>query len=141
MALRVTKADGALTRALRQLGVAVPAAPHKHRAKPTEVHGKRFASQLEANYYAQLVQRQRLGEIDHLETQPRFALLVTTPSGVPVRIGEYRADFRYRVVATGETVVVDTKGQDLAFGKWKRRHAEAQYGIAVQIVNRLGHRR
>lgn len=117
---------------------------HKYGAKPTVVDGIRFPSLKESRRYQELRLLEKAGEIWDLELQPRFPLCVPSTTGTARgaakalvgtfdgRIGEYRADFAYHD-RTGR-VVEDSKGYDVPLQKWKRRHAETQYGLTVRIV-------
>jgi hypothetical protein len=106
---------------------------HKYGAKPKTVDGIRFASTKEATRYQELKLLEKAGEIRNLQLQPRFYLWV--PGGdIDHALGEYRADFSYTENRNHEVVVEDVKGFDVPLGKWKRRHAEAQYGIQVRLI-------
>lgn len=72
----------------------------------TSVDGYTFSSKREANRYCQLKILARVGEIDELELQPRFALLVNGH-----KVCTYIGDFRYRLVSTGASVVEDVKSK------------------------------
>ena len=98
---------------------------HKYHARPTTVDGIRFASQKEARRYQELRLLERAGEITQLELQPRYRL----DAAGGEFIGEYRADFRY--LSVGVEVVEDVKGVRTSLYRWKKRHVEAQYGIAI----------
>lgn len=97
---------------------------NKYRAKPTVIDGIRFASKLEAARYADLLLRQRLGEISGLELQVRYALHVNG-----VKICDYIADFRYREGA--RTVVEDAKGVRTRDYAMKARLMLAVHGITI----------
>lgn len=119
----------------KALGLDVKAG-QKFNAKRTELHGITFDSQKEANYYAELLIRVRRGEVEDVQVQPKFPLYVhALATGSPAaQIGVYRGDFRYRVVATREHVVIDCKGMRTPLYRWKKKHVEAQYGIQIQEV-------
>jgi hypothetical protein len=104
-------------------------AASKYRAIKTEVDGVLFDSKREAAHYCELKLRQKAGEIDLLELQPEFALVV---SGVVV--GKYRADFRYVLTHNGELVVDDSKGFRTPVYRLKKKIVEAIYGIEIQEV-------
>jgi len=74
--------------------------------------GAVFQSIREAEAYQKLLAMERCGHIVALQVQPRFALQDSfdTKWGKHVRPVYYIADFRYKEIATGETVVVDAKG-------------------------------
>lgn len=105
------------------------------RAARVGLHGRWFGSLKEGRRYSELLQLQRAGQIAELELQVRFELSVTQPNGGVVRIGEYRADFRYRTTAARvvvvEQIIEDTKGVRTPLYKWKKAHFEAQYGFAI----------
>lgn len=100
---------------------------HKYGAKPTEVDGIKFASKKEANRYSELKIMEQAGDISCLELQPRYPLTVDG-----VKVGEYRADFRYR--RNGATVVEDVKGVRTVIYRMKKKIVEAQYGITIVEV-------
>lgn len=105
----------------------------KYGAIPTEVDGIRFASRAEARRYGVLRLLEAAGEIADLELQPSFELVVNG-----VKVATYRADFRYRDVATGETVVEDVKGGRATVTpvyRLKRRLVLALYGIEIKEVS------
>ena len=104
----------------------------KYRAEPTDVDGHRFASQREAARYGELKLQLQAGAITGLELQPTYPLTVIGPDGIAVEIGRYLADFRYQ--RQGRTVVEDAKGMRTPIYSWKKRHVEAQYGIAIVEV-------
>lgn len=91
-----------------------------------------FPSKAEANRYATLRLMQEHNQISDLECQPSFPLLVAQPSGKFTKIATYYADFRYR--EGSKTVIEDVKGLETDVFKLKKKHAEAQYGITINIV-------
>ena len=102
---------------------------HKYHAIPTVLDGVRFASQAEARRYRELTLLQAAGEIDRLECQPRFPLVVNG-----VKVGEYRGDFRYTETATGRVVTEDVKGVRTQVYTLKKRLVEALYGVKIAEV-------
>lgn len=107
--------------------------PHKYGAKACVIDGIRFPSQAEGRRYAELKLLEKAGEIASLQRQPKFALYVRTPIEM-VQLGDYYADFEYWDTRSNCRVVEDVKGWDVPLQKWKRQHAEAQYGITVQLI-------
>lgn len=97
----------------------------------TEIDGIRFASKREASRYAELKLLQRIGEIVELECQPRYPL---TLNGV--KLATYVADFRYRVVASGEIVVEDVKSKPTITDVYrlKKKLMLALHGISLKEV-------
>jgi hypothetical protein len=107
----------------------------KYGAKATEVEGIRFASRLEAARYVELRTLESAGLISGLQCQPRYPLTaVNVASGEVFSLGVFIADFRYQT-PQGE-VIEDAKGMDLPLGRWKRRHAECEYGISVELIRK-----
>lgn len=122
---------------------------HKYGAVPTEVDGIRFASKKEARRYQELRLLEKAGEIAALELQPRFALIAVPVSDQPtlkrgdsvcmvgralgVKVGEYRADFRYTERGRGD-IVEDVKGVRTPVYRLKKKMVEAQYGIEIREV-------
>ena len=102
---------------------------NKYGAIPTRVDGRLFASQAEARRYQELKLLQAAGEIDRLECQPRFPLVVNG-----VKVGEYRGDFRYTETATGRVVTEDVKGVRTQVYTLKKRLVEALYGVKIAEV-------
>ena len=84
-----------------------------------------FDSVRECERYKQLKSLQRSETVCELELQPRFELSING-----VRLGEYRADFRYKD-RDGRTHIEDAKGARTPLYKWKKKHVEAQYGIRI----------
>lgn len=119
----------------------------KYRAKPTTVDGIRFHSKGEAGRYQELRLLERAGEIEGLELQPVFVLKAPSTTGTlrgalkalagdQLVIGKYIADFKYYDGRQGGWIVEDFKGMDLPLGRWKRKHAEKQYGIKVLVTGK-----
>jgi hypothetical protein len=105
---------------------------HKYNAVPTFVNGLRFASKAEAKRYAELLILENAGKITHLGVQPKFLLRVSA-GGFP--LGNYVADFEY-VADDGQHIVEDVKGFKTPLYKWKKKHAEAQYGIKIVEIGK-----
>ena len=115
--------------------------PSKYRAKPEYVNGHRFASGAEANRYRELLLLVRAGEIQSLELQPVFPLVI---DGKPVKIRsdkrpngtktKYSADFRYVDNRTGRTVIEDVKGFDTTASRLRRAVVECIYGIEIVLT-------
>lgn len=88
-----------------------PAPKSKYNNRKTILDGITFDSQKEADYYCQLLLRQRAGEIKGFELQPEFILQEGfTHEGHKVRPIIYRADFRINY-PDGREQVVDVKGK------------------------------
>ena len=78
--------------------------PSKYKNVKTNLDGLSFSSKREARRYADLTLLVRAGEIDSLELQPRFPMKVNGQ-----KVCTYVADFRYRCVITGKSVIEDVK--------------------------------
>ena len=113
--------------------------PSKYHAKPCVVDGIRFASQKEAKRYGELKLLEKAGAIHLLTLQPEFELWSGAGKGyVQTPIGTYRADFSYCECPGGAgncgwslVTVEDVKGFKTPLYRWKKKHVEAQYGIAI----------
>lgn len=84
-----------------------------------------FASKHEMQRYLHLKMLERAGIIKNLQLQTKLELSVNGR-----RIGEYRPDFQYDDL-DGRTTYEDAKGVATALFKWKKKHAEIQYGIRI----------
>ena len=102
---------------------------NKYRAKPTVLDGIRFASRRECTRYVELKLLQRAGKITELALQPVYRLHVRG-----IKIGSYRADFKYLDVETGKYRVEDSKGFPTQLYRWKKRHVEAEWNITIEEV-------
>lgn len=70
----------------------------------------RFQSRVEAQRYAYLRRRERLGEIEDLQLQVPFDLLtVDSVNGLAVKFGVYVADFQYFDLIEDRWVIEDQK--------------------------------
>jgi hypothetical protein len=108
-----------------------PRRKHKYGAVPTEVDGVYFPSKLEAKRYTELKMSERAGTIAALELQPRFPIVVNG-----IAIAEYRADFRYRSMPSGDVVIEDSKGVKTPVYRIKKRLVEALYRIKIIEVSK-----
>lgn len=140
MALRLSKTDAAkLLKAsvsaieLRALLASVKGR-NKYGAEHSTVDGQRFDSRGEAGRFAELRLLERAGVIRELNCQAAFPLHVLhLETGELIRIGEYRADFVYTVIKTGERIIEDFKQEftRTATYRLKKKHVEAQYGVVI----------
>ena len=95
----------------------------------TVVQDIQFDSRKEANRYQELLHLVRAGDIEDLELQPRFDLTVNGH-----KCGFYKADFRYKEVATGLVVVEDVKGVKTAVYQLKKKLMKALHNISIREV-------
>ena len=107
---------------------------NKFNAVRTWNSGYWFASKREARRYSELLLMEKAGEIEAIELQPAYRLFTPTPDGSLISTAKYVADFRYRDIPSGETVVEDVKGVRTQVYKLKKRWVEAQYGITITEV-------
>lgn len=105
----------------------------KYGAKRVKLDGHSFDSKREAAVYAQLKLLAGKGEINALEIHPRLDLHATGKDGIKRKIGAYELDFRFWDAGEKCRRHIDVKGFDHPLGKWKRAHAEAEYGIAIEL--------
>ena len=100
------------------------------KAHPTVA--QHFPSHAEAGYYMELRTLQAAGKIGEIECQPKFPLIVNGAT-----LGKYIADFSFIRPGKTEREFIDVKGNaQTELSQWKRTHAEAQYGIKINIVRR-----
>lgn len=96
----------------------------------------RFPSRVEAQRYAYLKRRERLGEIESLELQVPFDLLTMhSENGLAVKFGQYVADFQYYDLIAERWVIEDQKaGNQMDAGaKLKLRIMEVS-GRPVTVI-------
>ena len=106
---------------------------NKYNAKKKTVDGITFDSTKEALRYQDLRKMASIGEITHLELQPRFELQEAFRyHGKAVRKIEYVADFRYRD-RDGNDVVEDVKGVKTEGYKLKRKLFLFRYGDSIDF--------
>ncbi len=104
----------------------------KYRNVRTTVDGRTYDSKAEARRSAELLWRVQAGEITDLEFQPTFPLRVNGR-----HICEYRGDFGYIVVATGERVIEDVKSASTRVNRAyriKKKLMRALYDIEITEV-------
>jgi hypothetical protein len=99
----------------------------KYRNEKTTIDGITFASRAEARRYWSLKIMERAGEIEDLELQPRYPLVV---NGVKVCV--YVADFSYFDCLTQTKAVEDTKGVSTPVYKIKKNLMFAIHGITIR---------
>ena len=112
---------------------------HKYGAKKTTVDGIKFHSKGEALRFLVLRQDQRDGRIANLRCQVPMTLHAYNPrSRCEHTIGKYILDFAYDQTHHDFGGVTprfeEYKGKRIAFGEWKRKHAEAEYGIKILLT-------
>ena len=109
----------------------------KYGAQKTEFDGLVFDSKHEAMRWRELALLQRSGEISDLQRQVKYILVPAQKdeSGKIVeRAVSYVADFVYRDVRSGETVVEDAKGMHTRDYIIKRKLMRYVHGIRIREV-------
>ena len=107
---------------------------HKYGAKITTLDGIKFHSKGEAMRWNDLRQLELAGMIRKLRRQVPYALYATNRARRTYQIlGYYLADFVYESY-DGDAIVEDFKGYDDKHARWKRKHAEAEYGIKILLT-------
>ena len=102
----------------------------KYRAKHVIDGGIRFASKAEHRRWLELKMLVAAREIEGLELQPKFPLIVNG-----VKVCTYIADFRYIDRRTGETITEDVKGMaSLPIFRLKKKLVKAVLGIEITEV-------
>jgi len=113
----------------------------KSRAQACGIIGEWFGSTKEGRRWIELKQLESARKIFRLQRQPAYRLCAwTTGKGDSMdalpALGEYRADFRYcntsMCVCAWGCTIEDVKGLKTAMYKWKKKHAELQYGITIR---------
>ena len=103
----------------------------KYRNRKTEYLGIQFDSLKEMKRYQDLVLLERAGQIQDLELQPRYDLIVNGH-----KLGFYRGDFRYKDVATDRVVLEDVKSPvtRTAVYMLKKKLVKAIYDVEITEV-------
>lgn len=79
----------------------------------------------------ELLLLEKAGEIRNIQCQPVFPIIVNG-----IKVGKAIMDFVYEDIKTGKPIVEDVKGKgiDTTISRFKRKCAEALYGIKVRIL-------
>jgi hypothetical protein len=109
---------------------------HKYGAIRTEYNGAWYDSKAEAAYAAELDMMKRIGVVKDWWRQVPFVLhAVSSDGGFRTAIGKYIVDFK--ILGADDTVTYcDVKGVATPLFKWKKKHAEAEYGVKIVLVKR-----
>lgn len=102
---------------------------NKYGNKRTQVGERTFASKREANRFLELQLLEKSGQIECLELQPKFPIVVNG-----MKCGVYIADFRF--MEGGKTIIEDVKSKPTmtAVYRLKKRLVRALYGIDIVEV-------
>lgn len=103
----------------------------KYHNRKTMYLGIQFDSLKEKDRYQELLYMEKAGLIRMIELQPRYDLVVNG-----CNLGFYRGDFRYEVVATGQTILEDVKSSatKTAVYQLKKKLVKALYGVEIAEV-------
>lgn len=101
----------------------------KYRNKPCIVNGKWFPSQREGKYYAELLLREKAGEVSGIIIHPRYPIKA---KGIVIRTIVPDFDFYDWTIDRRRTV--DVKGHYTAESKRGHKLLKQYAGIAVEIV-------
>ena len=103
---------------------------NKFNARKIRLDGYNFASQFEANGYAEAVLRLKAKEISDLRVHTRLPIKIGS-----VTVCAVESDIDYIEERTGKRVYIDFKGKDTAISKLKRKLVCAMYpAIDWQVV-------
>ena len=100
--------------------------PSKYRAIKTELDGHLFDSKAESQRYAELRILEKIGEIQNLELQPVFPIVING-----VKICKYIGDFAY--FEKGKRVIEDVKGMRTPVYRLKKKLVEAIF-VGTKII-------
>lgn len=100
---------------------------NKYNNKKVTYFGLTFDSQAEGNRYLVLRDMEASGQINKLELQPRFDMIVNGKF-----CGFYKADFAY--FTENERVIEDVKGMKTPVYNLKKKIVEAMYGIKITEI-------
>lgn len=108
------------------MSIRIAAKRSKYGNRRTIVDGITFDSAREAQRYGELKLLQRVGVVEDLQLQKRYALHVNG-----ILIGTYVADFAYRSTRDDAFVVEDAKGVRTRDYKLKKKLMKAIYGVDI----------
>lgn len=103
----------------------------KYGAQKTTVDGIEFDSKAEARRYGELRLLERAGKIKNLERQVRYDLEVNG-----VKIGFYKADFRYWDQASSQQIVEDVKGMRTPVFAIKAKLMKALHRVEIVEIGK-----
>lgn len=112
-----------------------PAAKPKKRAKygntKVEWEGLEFDSKKEYKRYRELLVMVKHHEITFPERQVEYVLIEANETEKKT---SYFADFRYKLISTGETVVEDVKGFRTDVYRIKKKLMVEKYGVSIKEI-------
>jgi len=104
---------------------------NKYHARKTTVDGQAFDSAHEAKIWQELRAEETAGDIQELQRQRVFPLIIKAKDGMPAVVGRYTADFVCR--RNGRIEVIDAKSRATKTEAYqlRKRIFEAVYGMAI----------
>lgn len=100
---------------------------HKFHAIKCQRDGIKFSSRLERQYYQELLERKKTGEV--------LFFLMQVPFALPGR-SKHIIDFQV-FLSDGTVEFVETKGLDLPLGKMKRKQVEELYPVEIKVITKV----
>jgi hypothetical protein len=112
--------------------VPITARVRKYRNKPTMVDDILFDSIAEARRYTELKLLEKGGAITDLQLQPKYVFEFRG-----IRIGSYKADFRYKLPHSSTPIVEDVKSEasKTQMYRLRKRMLRAFHGIELREVS------
>src|SRR5690625_381069 len=108
----------------------------KYNNKKTELDGYVFDSKLEAEYYAELKLRERVGEINFFKVQPKYLLQhAFEKDNKKIQPIYYVGDFEVHHI-DGSIEVIDTKGVKTEVFRIKEKMFHRRYPHKLTIVTK-----
>lgn len=107
-------------------------AKFKYNNIPSVCEGIKFSSKGEARRYRELLLLQSAGEIDDLQLQVKFPLVVNN-----TRVAFYVADFTYN--QNGYQVIEDFKGVSTSIFRLKWKILQAMFAENAKIIFKISH--
>jgi hypothetical protein len=105
----------------------------KYHAKKVRIDDFTFDSKREGAVYMDLKLLAQAGKINALEVHPRLDLHTIDSNGIKRKVCTHVVDFRFWDAEAKERKWLEVKGFDHAEGKLKRKWAEAEYGIQIEV--------
>lgn len=110
-------------------------AKSKYHNKKVKFRGITFDSVKERDYYLYLLDREKRGEVRHINRQYKFEIIpsFTTPAGEKIKAITYLADFYFFDIVSNSWRVIDVKGYKTDVYRLKKKLL-AYKGIYIEEV-------
>lgn len=105
----------------------------KYNARKVYADGVVFDSRREYAVYQELKLLERAEKINALQVHVPIVLHAHGADGIKRKIGHYEVDFKFFDCERKQFRYMDVKGFDVPLGVWKIKHAQAEYGITVEV--------